>query len=89
MDISISKRKQMITQHIGNLGEFQSIKKFNLSFSKDFSMNFLDRFNEGFYIDFEIVEKEIKLDKVLLLPLNNNNLSKSKLSFDYLHTISN
>ena len=58
MDISISKRKQMITQHIGNLGKFQSIKKFNLSFSKDFSMNFLDRFDEGFYIDFDIVEKE-------------------------------
>ena len=51
----------MIAQHIGNLGEFQSIKKFNLSFSKDFSMSFLDRFDEGFYSYFETLEKENKI----------------------------
>ena len=60
-----------------------------MSFSKDFSVNFLDRFDEGFYIYFEIVEKEIKLDKVLLLLQNNQNLSKLKLSFDHLRELKN
>ena len=51
--------------------------------------SFLDRFNEGFYSYFETLEKEIKLDKVLLLLRNHQSLSKLKLSIDYLHIISN
>ena len=59
-----------------------------MSFSKDFSVNFLDRSDEGFYSYFETVEKEIKLDKVLML-LQNNQLFKLKLSFDYLRELKN
>ena len=51
--------------------------------------SFLDRFNEGFYSYFETLEKEINLDKVLLLLRNHQSLSKLKLSIDYLYIISN
>ena len=42
---------------------------------------------EGFSSYFETFEKEINLDKVLLLLKNNQNVLKLELSFDYLHII--